>query len=125
MTKDLEDVERALGDSVEWGDPRPSKRRKSEKRRRGVVVSVRLSSEELGAVEARASAVGMPIGTYMRHLALGKQDIVVADAGQGETILWSASGALTAWPQPSVVASEVKPAVQVRRGLTVLTGPVS
>ncbi len=35
------------------------------------VVSVRLRGDELAAVEQAASAVGMPLSTFIRHAALG------------------------------------------------------
>lgn len=60
----------ALNDPDEWGGPEPTKQPRSEKRRRGIVVSVRFSPEEFAEVETRAGLQQIPIGTYLRQCAL-------------------------------------------------------
>lgn len=70
MTYEGRDRLTQLSDPDEWGAPEPTKRRKSDKRRRGVVVSVRLGPEELEAIEQRAKVRGVAIGTYLRECAL-------------------------------------------------------
>lgn len=52
----------------EWDTPKPG--RKSEKRQRSVVVSVRLNQSELEHIQALAEGKGQPIGTYMRERAI-------------------------------------------------------
>jgi hypothetical protein len=70
MTSESRDPLTELSDPDEWGAPEPTKRRKSDKRRRGVVVSVRLAPAELEAIEQRAKDRGVAIGTYLRECAL-------------------------------------------------------
>lgn len=59
-----------LANPDEWGAPEPSKRPKSEKRRRHVVVSVRMTGDEVELIEAGAAHSGIPLGTYLRECAL-------------------------------------------------------
>ena len=65
------------GDADEWGDPEtsdqqatPSDTRGGPKRRLAAMVSVRLSPEELEAVQARASARDESVSGYLRGLVL-------------------------------------------------------
>lgn len=60
----------SIGDPDAWGEPVAARPRKSEKRKRGVVVSVRLSAEEFATLEAEAQRLGLAMGTYMRQQAL-------------------------------------------------------
>lgn len=62
-----------MTDDDEWGEPQPSKRTKSEKRRRQVVISVRLSADELQTLEAAAVTAGQPLATYLREKALASK----------------------------------------------------
>ena len=62
------DLIAAIDDPSEWGTPRRG--RKSEKRQRSAVVSVRMTQDELARVQAEAHAVGQTVGTYMREVAL-------------------------------------------------------
>lgn len=62
-------LERAINDPSEWGTPKRGQ--KSEKRRRGAVVSVRMTEDELAAVQHQAARVGQTVGTFMRESALG------------------------------------------------------
>ena len=48
----------------------PKRGRKSEKRQRSAMVSVRMTQDELGRVQAEAQAVGQTVSTYMRDVAL-------------------------------------------------------
>lgn len=70
---DPSEVEDMLNDSDAWEAPAKAPRRKSEKRRRGTVISVRLSPEELTLVQAEASQAGVSISTFLRERALGSQ----------------------------------------------------
>jgi hypothetical protein len=57
----------AMRDQAEaWGPPR--RKRKSERRQRNALVSVRFSVSELASVQARAA--GGPLSGYLRDLAL-------------------------------------------------------
>jgi hypothetical protein len=70
VTRDPDKALKAISDLGEWGQPVPARRRKSEKRRRGVVVSVRLTPEEFELLDAGARQSGQPLGTFMRQQAL-------------------------------------------------------
>ena len=48
-----------------------SKKPKSEKRQRGVMVSVRMTSSEYETISNIAESVGLTVGTYLRNCALG------------------------------------------------------
>ena len=65
-------VEAMRDDPDAWGAPEqePRPKRKSERRQRGAMVSVRLSPEELEAVQLQAAAVGSSVSGYLRNLAL-------------------------------------------------------
>jgi len=67
-TSDEADLIGAIDDASEWGTPKRG--RKSEKRQRSAVVSVRMTQDELARVQAEAQAVGQTVGTYMRDVAL-------------------------------------------------------
>ena len=67
-TSDEADLIGAIDDAAEWGTPKRG--RKSEKRQRSAVVSVRMTQDELSRVQAEAQAVGQTVGTYMRDVAL-------------------------------------------------------
>ena len=63
-----------LGDPDEWGQP--VREKKSEKRRRAVVVSVRLSLKELEFIENAAQSRKEPMSTFLREHALSAGPIV-------------------------------------------------
>lgn len=65
---DSEDPTLAINDPAAWGPPK--KGRKSEKRQRSTVVSVRMTQDELAAIQEKAKVYGHTIGTYMREVAL-------------------------------------------------------
>lgn len=65
---DEADLIGAIDDASEWGTPKRG--RKSEKRQRSAVVSVRMTQDELARVQAEAQALGQTVGTYMRDVAL-------------------------------------------------------
>jgi hypothetical protein len=67
-TSDEADLIGAIDDASEWGTPKRG--RKSEKRQRSAVVSVRMTQDELARVQAEAQAAGQTVGTYMRDVAL-------------------------------------------------------
>ena len=61
---------------------------KSEKRQRGVVVSVRLTGAELAEIQAAAHARGYLISTYLREIALASarpQTLTVTFPAEKET----------------------------------------
>jgi predicted DNA binding CopG/RHH family protein len=71
MTEDelAADLQRSKEDSNQWGPPlapEPARR----KRRLAAMVSVRLSSAELEAVQARASQLNQSVSAYLRDVAL-------------------------------------------------------
>lgn len=68
---DPEDAGPAIDDSAAWGAPKRG--RKSEKRQRSAVVSVRLSQAELELIQEKARERGETIGTYMRQAAMDYQ----------------------------------------------------
>jgi predicted DNA binding CopG/RHH family protein len=73
----------AMRDKPEaWGEPvaEPERKRKSERRQRGAMVSVRFSPDELTAVQAHATKAGMSVSGYLRSLALqtARQPVVTA-----------------------------------------------
>lgn len=67
-----EQVEALKDDPAAWGDAVPPSERKSksERRQRGAVVSVRLSAEELQALQVYADEEGKAISSVMRERAL-------------------------------------------------------
>lgn len=55
-----------------WGEPEPEPehRRKSERRQRGALVSVRFTADELAVVQAHAAEAGTSVSGYLRDMAL-------------------------------------------------------
>ena len=73
-------IEAMRDDAEAWGDPVPEggRKRKSERRQRGAMVSVRFSPDELASVQAHAAEAGASVSGYLRNLALAaaRQPIV-------------------------------------------------
>ena len=67
---DAENWDQVMGDETEWEEPRKSQRKKSERRQRGAMVSVRLTPAELEEIQLCATAAGLSVGAYMRQQAL-------------------------------------------------------
>jgi predicted DNA binding CopG/RHH family protein len=66
-----DDVEAAMDDPTQWADePLPVPARRSEKRQRAAMISIRLSSKELETVQAEAAARGLTVSRYVRDRAL-------------------------------------------------------
>jgi len=63
-----EEMDRAINDPAEWGAPKRG--RKSEKRQRDAVVSVRMTAAELESVQGKAARTGQTVGSFMRESAL-------------------------------------------------------
>lgn len=65
-------IESMRDDEEAWGDPvqEPKPRRKSERRQRGAMVSVRFTLDELEAVQGHAGEAGASVSGYLRNLAL-------------------------------------------------------
>lgn len=53
-----------------WGEPEPERKRKSERRQRGALVSVRFTPDELAVVQAHAARAGTSVSGYVRDIAL-------------------------------------------------------
>ena len=71
--KDLAaELQASKGDLTEWDErsPKDTSSVKAPKRRLAAMVSIRLSPEELEAVQARAAELGQSVSGYLRHLAL-------------------------------------------------------
>jgi Mobilization protein NikA len=77
-----EQIEAMRDDPEAWGEPvaEPERKRKSERRQRGAMVSVRFSPDELAVVQAHAADAGMSVSGYLRSLALetARQHVVTA-----------------------------------------------
>ena len=67
-----EQIEALRDDHDAWGDPvePPERKRKSERRQRGAMVSVRFSPDELASVQKHAAEAGESVSGYLRNLAL-------------------------------------------------------
>jgi hypothetical protein len=65
---DGDELDLAINDPSQWDQPKRAPR--SEKRRRDAVVSVRMTQEELEAVQLRASLGHQTVGTFIREAAL-------------------------------------------------------
>ncbi len=62
------EMDRVINDPSEWGQPKRG--RKSEKRQRDAVVSVRMTAAELETVQEKAAQTGQTVGGFMRDSAL-------------------------------------------------------
>jgi hypothetical protein len=75
-----EQIEAMRDDAEAWGEPspEPKRKRKSERRQRGAMVSVRFSPDELASVQAHAVEAHTSVSGYLRNLALAaaRQPIV-------------------------------------------------
>jgi len=67
---DVKAIEAMLDDESAWEKPRRAPKKKSERRQRDAVVSVRLSPAELERIQSLAGLRGMTLGAYMRECAL-------------------------------------------------------
>jgi hypothetical protein len=58
-----EEIEAMRDDAEAWGEPvaEPERKRKSERRQRGAMVSVRFSPDELTSVQEHAAEAGMSV----------------------------------------------------------------
>lgn len=98
MAEDVNELHTAMGDPSEWGEPiEVPAARKSEKRRRSAVISVRLTPSELETVEGLAAAAGVPLGTFMRQQAL--------EGEKGSAV--NADAEVAAWPHVVAAAAAV------------------
>jgi hypothetical protein len=90
-----EQIEAMRDDTEAWGDPvpEPELKRKSERRQRGAMVSVRFTPDELASVQAHAVEAGTSVSGYLRNLALAtaSQPIVTVMWVSGATINASAT----------------------------------
>lgn len=76
-----DEIEKAMDDPSEWGDPLPPKRR-SERRQRHAMISIRLSSQELEQLQWAADFRGITISKYVREQALKGSSRCVKINGQ-------------------------------------------
>jgi hypothetical protein len=67
-----EQIEAMRDDAEAWGEPDSERghKRKSERRQRGALVSVRFSPDELASVQEHAAEAGASMSGYLRSLAL-------------------------------------------------------
>jgi hypothetical protein len=90
-----EQIEAMRDDAEVWGEPvtEPARKRKSERRQRGAMVSVRFSPDELASVQEHAADAGMSVSGYLRNLALAaaRQPIVIVGWVGATTINASAT----------------------------------
>jgi hypothetical protein len=63
-------IETMRDDPEAWGVPEPEPKRKSERRQRGALVSVRFTPDELAVVQAHAAEAGTSVSGYLRDIAL-------------------------------------------------------
>jgi len=104
-----EDFDRAINDPSEWGPPK--KGRKSEKRQRSAVVSVRMTEAELATVQAKAQAAGHTIGAYMRDLAVHG-----ASAQPNQPVIASRGATVYAFGSSTIIKQQVTEAWIPQRG---------
>lgn len=102
-----EKLDRAIDDPSEWATPQRS--RKSEKRQRGAVVSVRMTEVELEVVQEKAASVNKTVGTFMRESALQRQVSIEAPPVR-RPFLFHASTAAPLRDAPAVVRDLPPPA---------------
>jgi hypothetical protein len=86
-----EQIEAMRDDPEAWGEPvpAPGRKRKSERRQRGAMVSVRFSQEELASVRAHATEAGTSVSGYLRDLALAdarRPVVIMTWVGSATTI---------------------------------------
>jgi hypothetical protein len=90
-----EQIEAMRDDAEAWGEPvaEPERKRKSERRQRGAMVSVRFSPDELASVQVHAAEAGISVSGYLRNLALAaaRQPIVIVGWVGATTINASAT----------------------------------
>lgn len=67
MENQLHDM---LGDADSWETPSRAPKKKSEKRQRGAMVSVRLTPAELARVQQAADREGLTVSAFVRSRAL-------------------------------------------------------
>lgn len=91
--RDIESVDADLLDPEAWEEPQRSA--KSERRQRGVVVSVRLSPDEFARLQGLADEAGVAVSTLLRERALtarpgsGYDVEISAQAGTSYNFTWT------------------------------------
>jgi hypothetical protein len=90
-----EQIEAMRDDAEAWGEPiaEPKRKRKSERRQRGALVSVRFTPDELASVQEHAAEAGTSVSGYLRNLALAaaRQPIVTMNWFAAATVNASAT----------------------------------
>lgn len=86
----LADIEAAMNDPDAWGDPddAPAPRRRSERRQRSAVVSVRLTKDELRALQNYAHVRHLSISGALRAAGLE----AASAAAVVRAVPWNAGG---------------------------------
>ena len=114
-------IEAMRDDADAWGEPshEPKRKRKSERRQRGALVSVRFSPDELASVQAHAATAGNSVSGYLRNLALtAAQQPIVTMTWIGATTINATStkedfvvrgGQVPAWLHPKQVLTAPPP----------------
>jgi hypothetical protein len=88
-------AESMLGDPDAWDVPEAAPaRKKSERRQRGAMVSVRMNPEELALVQAAAERKGLSVSAYVRERAVNS--VVAAARGAFPTCNGNNSSAVEA-----------------------------
>lgn len=90
-----EQIETMRDDPDAWGEPtqEPERKRKSERRQRGAMVSVRFTPDELASVQVHATEAGTSVSGYLRDLALADaRRPVVTMTWVGSATIVNASG---------------------------------
>lgn len=65
-------MEAAMNDPSEWGEPLPEPKKRSEKRRRSAMFSIRFTSEELEVVADLAKFHNKTVSGFIRELVLAE-----------------------------------------------------
>lgn len=78
------ETENMLDDVDAWDVPKRSSRKKSERRQRGAMVSVRLTPDELNQLQAAAKERGLTVAAFIRERAV--RSTATANFGPSTTI---------------------------------------
>lgn len=90
----------------EWEvDPAP--KRKSERRQRHAVISVRLNLDELRLVESQATQARVGVSTYLREAGLHRAGMAVGVNSVASALSFDSSAA--AWGSASLLPLQVEP----------------
>jgi uncharacterized protein (DUF1778 family) len=118
-----DELEQAMNDPTEWGEPIDEDRpRRSEKRQRAAMISIRLTADELGVVQEAAAARGLSVGRYVRESAL--RPALPSTLYQFEITLTNETWADTATPAGTIAPEIEVPTVMAPAPTVYYTAPV-